>query len=288
MGPQPGCVDDPSYKSKAGLLCAQHTRLNCSGFEYLGFSAQEVEELLRKCPVSCQIEPCVSIDDKDTTDTEHKPISTTLLQPQVQGSKHGLTQYIHRRTKKKKACFDGWDVSCQDNPLYLSPMQTDCSIAHSVFGDGKCAQAMTIGFTPKDVNEMLLNCPCGCGIECGRVQPVYGSNSDDSEDGGAIISPIALSNIFVEENLIGDEGGGGFSFQAMMEEYGVFIYAGIGAVVAFIAVIYVVKSYPKRNIENQRQRDNAYSFDEYGGRTEVSGQSRSRVNFWWGYNDANI
>ena len=79
-----------------------------------------------------------------------------------------------------------------------------------------------------------------------------------------------------EEYLVKD--GGGFDFQTLMDEYGIFIYAGVGAVVAFICVVFVVRSYQQRNT-SQRRQDRAYSFDDgYGGRSEVSGQSRSRVS----------
>jgi len=85
----------------------------------------------------------------------------------------------------------------------------------------------------------------------------------------------------MEENPVEDGDDEEFSIQAVMEEYGIFIYAGVGAVVVFIGAICLVRSYQRRN--NMEHRDRAYSFDDYGSRTEVSGQSRSRVSFW-GYN----
>ena len=282
MDPRPKCVDDPSYKSKAGLLCAQHASLDCRGFEHLGFSPQEVDELLTKCLVSCLVEPCVSIDDQDTVqaDKDERSISPTSQAVKQQIRNQVQTQYVRRRTFEhyEGACFEGWHASCQDNPSYVSPIQTDCSVAR-MFEGGKCAQAIVIGLTLAEVNEMIVNCPCSCEVECGTVQPVTSEiHSGDSEDGGAVISPvIAASNEMLEENIVDD---GGFSIQAVMEEYGIFIYAGIGAVVVFIGVVYVVRSYQRRNDAN---RDRSYSFDDYGSRTEVSGQSRSRVSFW-GYN----
>lgn len=284
MDPRPKCVDDPSYKSKAGLLCAQHAFLDCRGFEHVGFSPQEVDELLSKCPVSCRVEPCVSIDDdKDVSRREERSAFPTSPAVQQQDQRNIPTQYVRRRTFEhyEGACFEGWHASCQDNPSYVSPIQTDCSVAR-IFDAGKCAQAIAIGLTLTETNEMILNCPCSCEVECGTVQPVTSEiHSSDSEDGGGIISPvIAASNEMTEENMAEDGDGGGFSIQAVMEEYGVFIYAGIGAVVVFIGIVYVVRSYQRRNVEN---RDRSYSFDDYGSRTEVSGQSRSHVSFW-GYN----
>ena len=282
--PSGRCVDDPLYKSKAGLLCAQHSSLDCNGFEHLGFSPQEIDELLRKCPVSCRVEPCVSIEDVVIVDKKERSVAPTLQAMQQRDQRNGQTHYVRRRTSEE-ACFEGWHSSCQDNPLYVSPVQTGCSIARTIFEGGKCVQAIAIGMTLKEVNELLLNCPCSCEVECGAVEPVTSEmhSGSDSEDGGApMISPavIAESNEMMEENLAEDENGEGFSIQTILEEYGVFIYAGVGAVIVFIAVIYVVRSYQRNNIEN---RDRSYSFDDYGSRTEVSGQSRSRVSFW-GYN----
>lgn len=289
-----------------------------------------------------------------------------------------LTQYIRRRTKQE-ACFEGWQTSCQDNPLYVSPIQTDCSTARNVFG-ASCVQALAIGFTASQLNELIRNCPCSCEIECGTLQPLH---HNDSEDGGArtkeqdsdddglcyaenrteqeevstfgidfsrtlyfdlchfvtftqqafALSPsdttqecyqrckdrndcvqgngkdkkeckqlcrtnccknsassgairssvVAVSTELEEEYLVKDGGGFTSSFQTLMDEYGIFIYAGVGAVVAFICVVFVVRSYQQRNT-SQRRQDRAYSFDDdYGGRSKVSGQSRSRVSFW-GYN----
>lgn len=282
IAPRPKCVDDLLYKSKAGLLCAQHASLDCRGFVHLGFSPREVDELLSKCPVSCRVEPCDSIDDKDIVhvDKDERSIFPPLqaVQQQGQGSQ---THYVRRRTSEE-VCFEGWQASCQDNPLYVSPIQTNCSIAHT-FSNGKCAQALAIGLTLAEINEMILNCPCSCGIECGTVQPVTSEIfSGDSEDGGAIISPvIAASNEMMEENLVEDGDDEEFSIQAVMEEYDIFIYAGVGAVIVFIGAICLVRSYQRRS--NVEYRDRAYSFDDYGSRTEVSGQSGSRVSFW-GYN----
>ena len=97
-----------------------------------------------------------------------------------------LTQYIRRRTKstkstKQEACFKGWQTSCQDNPLYVSPIQTDCSTARKVFG-ASCVQALALGFTASQLNELIRNYPCSCEIECGTLQPLH---HNDSEDGGS-------------------------------------------------------------------------------------------------------
>ena len=110
---------------------------------------------------------------------EDESISPKTSHPRDNTPDPSLTQYIRRRTEQE-ACFDGWQTSCQDNPLYVSPIQTDCSTARNVFGS--CVQALEIGFTASQLNELIRNCPCSCEIECGTLRPLH---SNDSEDGGA-------------------------------------------------------------------------------------------------------
>ena len=110
---------------------------------------------------------------------EDESISPKTSHPRDKTSDPSLTLYIRRRTEQE-ACFDGWQTSCQDNPLYVSPIQTDCSAARNVFGS--CVQALEIGFTASQLNELIRNCPCSCEIECGTLRPLH---SNDSEDGGA-------------------------------------------------------------------------------------------------------
>ena len=44
------CIDNPAYRTKLGLTCAQHDAWNCEGFASAGFDAEEVDELLTNCP----------------------------------------------------------------------------------------------------------------------------------------------------------------------------------------------------------------------------------------------
>jgi len=115
-------------------------------------------------------------------------------------------------------------------------------------------------------------------------------------DAEAIVPAVAsspnLSNApigggSVEESLViaastgADEGnadgGGSTSFQNVMEQYGIFIYVSIGAIVFFIAAVYAVRSYQQRNASIQSRRRSSYGYDDDGG-----SYSRSRVSF---YND---
>jgi hypothetical protein len=60
-----------------------------------------------------------------------------------------------------KACFAGWDATCQDNPLFTSRLGLGCAM-HVVVD---CDLMVEIGFTAAEQDELILNCPCSCQIE---------------------------------------------------------------------------------------------------------------------------
>ena len=63
--------------------------------------------------------------------------------------------------QQREACSPGWDVTCQDNPLYTTRLGLDCAM-HVVVD---CNLMVEIGFTPAERDELVLNCPCSCSIE---------------------------------------------------------------------------------------------------------------------------
>ena len=136
----------------------------------------------------------------------------------------------------------------------------------------------------KDLN----NCDRRKGTDKKECKQLCRANCCKNSAGSGAIgrsrsSVVAVSTELDGEYLVKDGGGSTSSFQTLMDEYGIFIYAGVGAVVAFICVVFVVRKYQQRNT-SQRRQDRAHSFDDdYGGRSEVSSQSRSWVSFW-GYN----
>ena len=142
--------------------------------------------LIRSLPAVALIAFTAEAADHEKLTKNLKVERGNNMYPRDKTIEPSLTQYIRRRTKstkstKQEACFDGWQTSCQDNPLYVSPIQTDCSTARNVFG-ASCVKALAMGFTASQLNELIRNCPCSCEIECGTLQPLH---HNDSEDGGA-------------------------------------------------------------------------------------------------------
>ena len=50
----PTCQDDPNYQSKLGLTCDKHARFDCTTMDAIGFSEEEISELINRCPCSCR------------------------------------------------------------------------------------------------------------------------------------------------------------------------------------------------------------------------------------------
>eukprot|EP00562_Extubocellulus_spinifer_P028175 CAMPEP_0178642996 /NCGR_PEP_ID=MMETSP0698-20121128/17477_1 /TAXON_ID=265572 /ORGANISM="Extubocellulus spinifer, Strain CCMP396" /LENGTH=327 /DNA_ID=CAMNT_0020283799 /DNA_START=69 /DNA_END=1048 /DNA_ORIENTATION=+ len=68
-GWDPLCTDDASYVSKLSFICEQHTNVDCTSFGALGFTEEEVVELVNRCPCSCKI-PCGTFTMQPTASPE--------------------------------------------------------------------------------------------------------------------------------------------------------------------------------------------------------------------------
>ena len=91
------------------------------------------------------------------------------LQQQQRDTHHGNQPHYNTKLASSnlhdlintEACHPGWDVGCQDNPLYVTRLGLPCSM-HVVVD---CEDMTKIGFTEADRDELILNCPCSCNIE---------------------------------------------------------------------------------------------------------------------------
>ena len=55
------CIDSSSYRSpKLGLACVQHKDLDCREFGVVGYSKDDIDDLLRQCPSSCAVGGCTT------------------------------------------------------------------------------------------------------------------------------------------------------------------------------------------------------------------------------------
>ena len=58
-------------------------------------------------------------------------------------------------------CFVGWDVSCQDDPMYNSPLG---GLPCSDYANTQCVLFRHVGFNEEQMHEFINSCPCSCGI----------------------------------------------------------------------------------------------------------------------------
>lgn len=49
------CYDSETYISPMGFNCAKHAQLNCLNFGQIGFTDQELYDLVNSCPISCNV-----------------------------------------------------------------------------------------------------------------------------------------------------------------------------------------------------------------------------------------
>ena len=50
------CQDDPYYHSKMRVPCWRHTTLDCTEFGHIGYTEEEILDLIESCPCSCGVE----------------------------------------------------------------------------------------------------------------------------------------------------------------------------------------------------------------------------------------
>ena len=62
------------------------------------------------------------------------------------------------------SCFDGWNPVCQDDSDFVSRLGLTCE-DHSV---ADCTALDLLGFTDEEVTDLIIRCPCSCGIKCGE------------------------------------------------------------------------------------------------------------------------
>ena len=162
------CRDNPSYKTKLGLTCAEHVPWKCDGFAGAGFSIEEVDELLSNCPVSCGICHPTGSEEDDIARrrvSDKIPVKRQSVQKinHIDNSNERSVSTFQAERKAAEACRPGWLDTCQDNPEYISKIDLPCW-AHAVID---CTSLTDIGITEDQVLDLVTNCPCSCKVECG-------------------------------------------------------------------------------------------------------------------------
>ena len=153
------CIDSSSYRSpKLGLACAQHKDLDCREFGVVGYSKDDIDDLLRQCPSSCAVGGC-------TTATKimdnHQNQQGDNVHASVQRSR-SLRGLLHAPTNTVSTCPAEWDETCRDDPNFISKLHLPCS-QHVTL---ECSILYGIGFSFQDIVDLVSSCPCSCNVEC--------------------------------------------------------------------------------------------------------------------------
>ena len=163
-----GCYDDPSFQTKYLLSCWNHKRLDCESFADVGFSEQEIFDLVVSCPCSCGI-PCGTYTEAPSASPSSMPAEAPSAGPSSMP-----TDDFYR-------CDD---PRCQDDPTYLSKLSLTCE-SHARFD---CTSMGAIGYSEEEVGELIRRCPCSCQMACPDLfisdaptpQPSISVNSEPS------------------------------------------------------------------------------------------------------------
>ena len=98
-------------------------------------------------------------------ENQHKELVDRYLQAIIeQDGSGGPVAPTGDISEENHSCFAGWDASCQDNPTFLSVMGASCKM-HERFD---CTMLHAIGYTEKEVYDVVNNCPCACEVKCGQ------------------------------------------------------------------------------------------------------------------------
>lgn len=152
-----GCVDDTSsYKSKLGMKCSDHSSFICEGLVSVDLlSAHELDDLMQNCPISCRAPRCEKYLSPLQTGRRAKVDDVPVDEER--------DLLITFPSQDGDQCFVGWDLSCQDDPAYQSPLG---GLPCSEYVDTQCALFRHVGFNEEQMMSFINSCPCSCGIEC--------------------------------------------------------------------------------------------------------------------------
>ena len=75
------CVDKADFVSRMGFSCRGHTDFDCALFDQVGFTEEEVEELIANCPCSCQACPTVARTHTQSFSPIKTPSSSSTTAP---------------------------------------------------------------------------------------------------------------------------------------------------------------------------------------------------------------
>ena len=157
------CIDDETYRSKSNLPCHLHESLDCRDWGVVGYSVEEVFDLIDSCPCTCNIE-CGSWTHEPSDRPSVMPSAQPSDSPSVSPS-DVPTEVPSSSPTESDACYEGWPHGCNDDPEYKSKQGLPCAFHGSV----DCYTWGDVGYTDEDILELVVRCPCSCNVRCGDV-----------------------------------------------------------------------------------------------------------------------
>ena len=202
------CQDDPTYRSKIGMVCLQHVTLKCGAFSNIGVMLEEeVEELIRRCPVSCHVEGCVEEGGQEVKEAvavkaTPKPSMRPTLKPSAMPTARPTPKpttlapvtpplvpaMASTNTRTADIVEEITGEQCPygtDDKLYRSPLGQPCEY----FREINCHMLLGIGFHVTEVAGIINACPCACEIKQGTVRLSGLATPDRPTGSSASMSP---------------------------------------------------------------------------------------------------
>jgi len=192
--PSNSCHDVASFRNRIGRGCADFLKSTpCERYVSLGFSHTEVYELLANCPHTCGIcEPVIRpslllfISDNRPSDGTLVSNKMRLVRPPTARPTVRLTSRptgistLHPTGGPDDAgaddaaasppegggrtdnnfSFTGMDGRCEDSRKFKTHMGLTCRDHKNL----NCLDIQSIGFTPKQMLQLLSNCPKTCDV----------------------------------------------------------------------------------------------------------------------------
>jgi len=166
------CVEDDKFIDFLGLTCLHHTRTyNCKLLGTIGYSRNNVQDVLLNCPRSCGL--CIT-DIPTVAQTTEPTLAPTSW------------EYLASQSG-----------NCLDNMAYRDKVGFGCK-QHARTID--CKQIGTVGYTKPQVQKLLRNCPNSCKV-CGLWNPSMSPSNHPTNFPNAIpsMSPSDLPSNFPSE-----------------------------------------------------------------------------------------
>jgi len=163
------CEDDPTYRSPHyKFSCVLHRKIPCQNLRPIGFTALEIEELVNRCPRSC--------NNCETSQPHVPPTAEVPMQPK------------RELTNVPTVAVSVAPTSCYDNPNFRDKFGFRCLF----YVGTPCEDLLRIGrYSKRNVLIIIRNCKKSCG-NCTYFRTTHPSN--DSSRHPTLVPSATQSN----------------------------------------------------------------------------------------------